>query len=89
MIDCIERFRGDPEIVVAGVPALFGLATPQQVGQLLKHRQVPLEGATLLASAQYSESHRRQLRLNKINIERADALELRMATLLVGNEQGP
>ena len=89
VIGCIERFRNDPEIVVAGVPALFGLVTPQQVGKLLKYRQVPLEGATLVASAQYSESHRRQLRRSKINIERADALELRMGTLLVGMNKAP
>jgi hypothetical protein len=89
VLGCIERFRSDPEIVVAGVPALFRLVTPQQVGKLLKYRQVPLEGATLLASAQYSEKHRQQLRRNKINIDRADPLELRMATLLVGMNKAP
>lgn len=89
VIDCIERFRDDPEVVVAGVPALFGLVTPRQVRALLKNRQVPLEGATLLASAQYSESHRRELRRNKINIDRAEPLELRMATLLVGMNKAP
>jgi hypothetical protein len=89
VLDCIELHRNDPEIVVAGVPALFGLSNPRQVNSMLRQRKVPLEGATLLASAQYSEGHRRHLRRNPINIERAEPLELRMATLLVGMNKAP
>jgi hypothetical protein len=89
VLDCIEHGRDDPETLVSGVPALFGLTTANEVIKLLQHRKIPLEGATLLASAQYSDSHRTQLRKNAINIERADPLELRMATLLVGMDKAP
>jgi hypothetical protein len=89
VLDCIERFRNDPEIVLAGVPALFGLSTATEVSKLLRYRKIPLEGPTLLASAQYSVDHRGQLRRKRINIERADPFELRMAALLVGMGKAP
>lgn len=89
VLDSIERCRDDPETLVSGVPALFGLTTDREVIKLLQHRQIPLEGATLLASAQVSNDQRAQLRKNPVNIERANPLELRMATLLVGMDKAP
>jgi hypothetical protein len=89
VLDCIERYRDDPEILVAGVPALFGLSTAREVSKLLRRRKIPLEGATLVASAQYSADHRGIIRRKRINIERADQLELRMAALLVGMSKAP
>jgi hypothetical protein len=89
VLNCVERFRNDPEIIVAAVPALFSLCTATQVSELLRHRKIPLEGATLIASAQYSPEHRTRLGRSRINIERAGPLELRMASLLVGMSKAP
>jgi hypothetical protein len=89
VLDCVEHYQDDPEILVAGVPALFGLSTENEVSKLLLQRKIPLEGATLLASAQYSVGHRAQLRRSRINIDRAGSLELRMASLLVGMDKAP
>ena len=89
VLDCVEHGHDDPEILVSGVPALFGLTTANEVSKLLLYRKIPLEGAILLASAQRSDSHRAQLARNPINIERADPLELRMAALLVGMDKAP
>jgi hypothetical protein len=89
VIDAIEHHRDDPETVVSGVPALFGLCKPGEAIGLLLGRKIPIEGATLLASAQFSSTHRTRLVDDRVNIEKASPLELRMATLLVGMGKAP
>lgn len=89
VLDAVEHGRGEPEIVISAIPALFALCAERECLSLLGHRKIPLEGAILLAAAQRSEAHRAEAAKRRVNIEKADPLQLRMATLLVGMEKAP
>jgi hypothetical protein len=89
VIDAVERNKHDPEMVVYGVPALYKLSTADEVRDLLRQQGIPIEGAVLVASAQYNSQQKVAVARSRVNIHRADPLELRMATLLIGMDKAP
>lgn len=89
VLDAIERDRGDPDILAAGVAALVKLTAPDELLGTLEKIHVPLEGATLLAAAQHTTAFASRLAASRVDPETAGGSELRLATVLVGLNKAP
>jgi hypothetical protein len=79
----------DPEVLSWAVAAIFAIAPEGEARELLKNQGIPLSGALLLASAQYANDLKRTLVHHKVNIDNDTALELRLASLLLGFDIAP
>ncbi|WP_247452345.1 hypothetical protein [Bradyrhizobium sp. 174] len=89
ILEAIKRDEADPDILAAGIAALCAIVDDEEARRQLKSAKLPIEGAILLAAAQQSTSFTEELRGVRINIEKADIPQLRLASLLIGLGKAP
>lgn len=89
IIEAIGRDVDDPDILSAGIAALFSIERAATVEALIEKKGIGLEGVALLAGAQSSPDLADRVRLSRVNVETATDAELRMALVLVGLNKAP
>jgi hypothetical protein len=89
VVEAIQRNRHDPDIIGAGVSALCALLPADEARAQLQKVDLPIEGAVLLAAVQHSAHFQDELRVTRVNIDKASSAELRMAGILVGLNRAP
>ena len=85
----IDEFRSSPDNLGAAISALSVLMPPADFDKALRSSDLPLEGSILFAAAQQNDKFIPKLRTGRIDIEKASAVDLRMATILVGLDKAP
>lgn len=92
-VDPILRSIGDlrkfPDLLGAAVSALSRLMIPDDFAKALRANDLPLEGSILFAAAQHNQAFMPQLRNARLDIDSAEPIDLRMATILVGLDRAP
>lgn len=88
-LDAIQRHSNDKDVLAAGAAAVLALAPKDDAIARLKKIGIPFEGAPLLAIAQNTTEFLAELTKNPIRPDKADASELRLATVLVGLNRAP
>lgn len=89
ILEAIKRDELDPDILAAGIAALCAIVDAEEARRQLKSANLPIEGAILLAAAQQSASFNDELRGVRINIDKSDIPQLRLASLLIGLGKAP
>jgi hypothetical protein len=89
VLDEVNRERDNEDIIGAAVAALVSLTKPEDLFDLLRSIDVPLNGVTLLAAAQQTDIFLPRLATNRVNIDRASEAELRLAAVLLGLDKAP
>jgi nucleoside phosphorylase len=89
VVEAIQRNRGDPDILGAGVSALCALLPAEEARKELERADLPLSGAILMAAVQHSGHFQAELRVARVRIDYADPSELRLAGVLVGLNKAP
>lgn len=89
IVEAIGRDVHDPDILSAGIAALFSIERAETVENLMEKKGIGLEGVALLAGAQASPDLASRVRLTRVNVETASDAELRMALVLVGLNKAP
>lgn len=89
ILDTIDRSRDDPDILASGIAALAATTGPDQLREKLADRDLPLEGAVLLAAAQKIPKLRTELARVRVKIDTAPVIDLRLAGVLVGLDKAP
>jgi nucleoside phosphorylase len=89
ILAAISRYRAEPDVLAAGIAALAAILEPEKLTTMMLRNDLPLEGGLLLAAAQRTDLFDNQLRSNRVNIDLATPVDLRMAELLVGLGRAP
>lgn len=89
IIEALHREVRNPDILAAVIVALSALATEEETRDILFRADLPLEGFALLAAAQQNPTFSRELAKSRVDIERANVSDLRLATLLLGLRKAP
>ena len=69
--------------------ALASILPKEHLGELLRSNELPLEGGLLLAASQRSSAFGEELRSLRLDIAKADPVDLRLGTILVGVGRAP
>lgn len=85
----IDSFRASPDLLGASISALSSLLPEDQFTKALLDHDLRLEGSTLFAAVQQNQTFIPKLRKNRLNIDSASPVDLRMATILVGLNRVP
>lgn len=88
ILDQLEPATQDPDLMASVVGALFAQA-PLEAPQLLAASGVGLDGANLIAAAQYGEAERKTLVETRIPIDTASTPELKAGLVLTGTGKAP
>lgn len=89
ILEAIKRNEADPDILAAGIAALCAIVDAEEARRQLRSANLPIEGAILLAAAQQTASFNDELRGTRINIDKSDIPQLRLASLLIGLGKAP
>lgn len=89
VVAALDQQRDDPDAFAAAIACLAALADEDQTRLLLKKNDLAVEGFVLLAAAQQNPVFSAELQRTRINIDNADAADLRLATLLLGLRKAP
>lgn len=87
--EAISRHTEDPDILSAGVAALFAIEKASVVEAVMRKKGIGLAGAALLAGAQSSPGLLERVRLERVDVDVASDAELRLALVLVGLNKAP
>jgi hypothetical protein len=81
--------RTNPEVLSWAVAAIFAITNDEDALRILRSHGIALNGALLLASAQHAAKLREMLSSHRVDIDNDSALELRLASLLLGFDIAP
>jgi nucleoside phosphorylase len=81
--------RDDPDVFAAGVAAAASLLNGDEARTFFRSSDIPLEGGALYAAAQQSANFKKELRLARVDIDTAEAKDLRLVGLLIGLGKAP
>ena len=81
--------RNELDVFGAGISALAALTDHEEAQAILRSMDIPLEGGPLFAASQQSNDFRKELKKNRIHLDRIADADLRLAMLLVGLGKAP
>jgi hypothetical protein len=85
----LPTVESDPEVLSWAVAAIFAITNDEDALRILRSHGIALNGALLLASAQHAAKLREMLSSHRVDIDNDSALELRLASLLLGFDIAP